>query len=225
MSSSRRAVGRARPAAVATSLSDMVRWCGVEAGEDVEPASQRLDEVGPVPRPAIVRPLAAPASSEPGRLAEQRCRGRRAWRGLVLGVLVRVVEHLVVAGRSGFIPWRQASSPSVDAQVVDRRLDLRVRAASGRRRPDGVAYLTTRPSTRTVCTSPRWAWNATCPYGLSSGNDTGEWSFLIRIDVGLLAPAASAAEVVAAEGLRAAAGGPVDDLLGAQMGCASRCRP
>ena len=32
----------------------------------------------------------------------------------------------------------------------------------------------------TVCTSPRWAWKATWPYGLSSGNETGESSFLIR---------------------------------------------
>lgn len=34
-----------------------------------------------------------------------------------------------------------------------------------------------RPSTRTVWTSARWAWNATWPYGFSSGNDTGDASF------------------------------------------------
>ena len=60
MSSSRRAVGRASPAAAATSVSDIAAVVGVEAGEDVEAAGQRLDEVRPgaAPRhlPSVVRP-------------------------------------------------------------------------------------------------------------------------------------------------------------------------
>ena len=55
VSSSRRAVGRARPAAVATSVSDMPPVVGVEAGEDVEAARQRLDEVRPRAPPGHAR--------------------------------------------------------------------------------------------------------------------------------------------------------------------------
>ena len=74
------------------------------------------------------------------------------------------------------MPFAHASSPSVARRystVPSTSRRIAARSTPTRR----CSSFTTRPSTSTVCTSPRWAWNATCPYGLSTGNDTGDASF------------------------------------------------
>src|SRR5690349_12325517 len=112
VSSRRRAVGRASPAAAATSLSDMPRWSAPNAARMSSPRASASTKSGPWPRPAM----------PPLFLAEQAA--ARAVRGLrlVLGVLVRVVEHLgrrqvwVHAGRPGLLA-------ELGPQVADGGLD------------------------------------------------------------------------------------------------------
>ena len=80
-----------------------------------------------------------------------------------------------------------------------------------------VPCLTTRPLTSTVWTSPRWAWKATCPYGCSSGNMTGESSFLISTTSAFLPASRLPTTQSRPQRPAAAARRPVDDLLGAQV--------
>src|SRR5215218_3251830 len=53
VSSSRRAVGRASPAAVATSDSDIVRWSTSKQARTSRPRASASTKSGPAPRPAI----------------------------------------------------------------------------------------------------------------------------------------------------------------------------
>src|SRR3712207_534851 len=135
VSSSRRAVGRASPAAVATSVSDMARWSASKQVRTSSPRARASTKSGPAPRPAISEPswsapLQGPAASlravgGSGVLLlppEHALHAARAL-GLVLvvGVLVRVVQDL----RLGLRPLREhALLPGLLAdlgpQVLDR---------------------------------------------------------------------------------------------------------
>src|SRR5215470_480954 len=112
VSSRRRAVGRARPAASATSVSDMLRCSAPNAARMSSPRASASTKSGPWPRPAMAWLF----------LAEQAAARAVRGLGLVLGVLVRVVEHLggrqvrVHAGRPGLLA-------EFGAQVADGVLD------------------------------------------------------------------------------------------------------
>ena len=69
----------------------------------------------------------------------------------------------VVSGISGCMPLGPRVVAELAHRELDGLLDRAARVRRGRCRRAGASCLTTRPLTRTVCTSPRWAWNATCP--------------------------------------------------------------
>src|SRR6201987_2269486 len=85
VSSRRGAGGRVSRAAAATSLSDMPRCAAPNAARMSSPRASASTKSGPLPRPAIAS-LAVLAE----HAAARAVRGL----GLVLGVLVRVVQHL-----------------------------------------------------------------------------------------------------------------------------------
>ena len=133
----------------------------------------------------------------------------------VVGVGVGVVEHLGRrhVGVHALLPRLLAQRRRAGTRPSPRpRAGPRPRSTPTSR----CSRFTTRPSTSTVCTSPRWAWKATWPYGLRIGNDTGECVVLEQHEVGLLADLDAAEVRLAAQRPGAAAGGPLDDLLGAQ---------
>src|ERR1700730_15240834 len=102
VSSRRRAVGRYRPDAAATSLSDMLRWSAPNEARMSSPRASASTKSGPLPRPAM-----------PGLTLAEHAAARAVRRGgLVLGVLVRVVQDLgsgqvrVHPGRPDLLPER-----------------------------------------------------------------------------------------------------------------------
>src|SRR5918993_5449643 len=213
VSSSRRAVGRARPAAAATSVSDMAGWSASKQVRTSSPRARASTKSGPVPRPAMptsVRPPGPPSAAEDALLAAGAL-------GLVLvvGVLVRVLQD----GRLGLGPFREhALLPDVVAagalEVLDGRLDL----AAHRRQVDA-------DQLPVVLHHPAVDQHRVDVAALGLERDVPErveqrerhrgGVVLDQDDVGLLA-GLQAAEVGPAEGGGAAAGAPVDDLLGPQ---------
>src|SRR5919107_4990263 len=116
VSSSRRAVGRASPAAVATSLSDIAGRSASKQATTSRPRASASTKSGPAPRPAMVS--SRPSSAEDPVLAA----GVRAL-GLVVGVLVRIVQDLGgrQVGVHALLPCLLAQ---LAAQVLDGVLDL-----------------------------------------------------------------------------------------------------
>src|SRR3954469_16973092 len=139
VSSSRRAVGRASPAAVATSDSDIVRWPASKQVRTSRPRASASTKSGPAPRPAIgdlsgrPRPGSRPESAKGGEggvlssAAEDALFAAGPLR-LVdeVAVLVRVVEDRRLGGRHlGEHPGLPDLVAALLLQVVDRVLDLR----------------------------------------------------------------------------------------------------
>jgi hypothetical protein len=116
VSSSRRAVGRARPAAVATSDKDMVRWSASKPASTSSPRASDSTKSGPAPRPAIVPlPPCRPANwsvraYDPGS-PKMVPRASRVESDLY-SVYWYGLSSTSPFGSSGFIPLAQASSPS-----------------------------------------------------------------------------------------------------------------
>src|SRR3954470_3266201 len=117
VSSSRRAVGRASPAAVATSVSDLLRWSASKHVRTSSPRASASTKSGPDPRPAMRLP---PSAAEDALFAAGALSLVH-----VVGVLVRVVEDRGL--RLGHLR-EHALLPDLLAarslEVVDRRLDL-----------------------------------------------------------------------------------------------------
>src|SRR3954452_4506658 len=122
VSSSRRAVGRASPAAVATSDSDMVRWPASKQARTSRPRASASTKSGPAPRPAIDVPLSGLRSA-----AEDALFAAGPLRlVLEIAVLVRVVQDRGLGGgHLGEHPGLPDLLAARAAQVVDRVLDLR----------------------------------------------------------------------------------------------------
>ena len=119
------------------------------------------------------------------------------------------------------MPAAQASAPSADRRCST--VDSTARRAAPRSMPTSrCSCLTTRPFTSTVCTSPRWAWKATCPYGLSIGNITGEASFLISTTSALWPGSSRPTTPSRPSAVRAAAGRPLHHLVRAQVAVGDR---
>src|SRR5919109_5123819 len=94
-------------------------------------------------------------------------------------VYVYGLARILVSGIAGCMPAVHCSSPS--SRVANSTVSSTARRAAPRSIPTSAwRCFTRRPSTRTLWTSARWAWNATWPYGWRTGNMTGELSFLIR---------------------------------------------
>src|SRR5215470_5716809 len=107
VSSRRRAVGRARPAASATSVSDMLRCSAPNAARMSSPRASASTKSGPWPRPAM-----------PGSALAEDAAARAVRRlGLELGVLVRVVQYLG-GGQVGVHPGGPGLVAELGAQVV-----------------------------------------------------------------------------------------------------------
>src|SRR6476620_7088728 len=122
VSSSRRAVGRASPVAVATSVSDIRRWPASKLDKMSSPRAKASTKSGPSPRPAT--DLRSAFSNRAG-LAEHRTPGTVGGRGLVIGVLVRVVEHLAAVLRQLRVhPLQPDLLAHAGPQVVDGGVDL-----------------------------------------------------------------------------------------------------
>src|SRR4051794_12821670 len=118
--SSRRAVGRARPTAVATS-DNVIEGCSAsKQASTSSPRAKDSTKSGPEPRPAI---SLSSDSSGPVRLSEDRPARAVGSFGLVLGVLVRVVQHLVVGGQVGVHPVVPLLLAEVVLQVLDGCLE------------------------------------------------------------------------------------------------------
>src|SRR3712207_2906619 len=150
VSSSRRAVGRASPAAAATSVRDMVRWSASKHARTSSPRASASTKSGPAPRPAMRPLLPAPAGSPaPSRGSPRAVRGTGSfheWRGaggplspaedallaagplrlvLEVGVPVRVLQDLLLGvGHLGEHPGLPGLLAELAAQVVDGVLDL-----------------------------------------------------------------------------------------------------
>src|SRR3954464_3965460 len=121
VSSSRRAVGRARPAAAAT--SDRViagRWASKQASTS-SPRASASTKSGPAPRPAIDR-----RPPRPRLTAEHALLATGALRlVLEVGVLVRIVQDGRLGGRHlGEHPGLPDLLAALLLQVVDGVLDL-----------------------------------------------------------------------------------------------------
>ena len=113
-----------------------------------------------LPRPAMQ--LLPPPGLVSGRARAPR--RRRAW--------TRPCSRCTGTGSPGSTPRRPAARgtcPAARPPRRTRRAGTRWSTRSpgapapGRCRPACRRDFTTRPSTTTVCTSPRWAWKATCP--------------------------------------------------------------
>lgn len=133
VSMSRRAFGRASPAAAAASQSDMLQWWASKQARTSRPRASASTKSGPAPRPAIrlVHPVARvrarsqrPRSFSRTRLAEHGAAHAVRRLGLVVGVLVRV-SRTSSCGRSGFMRFTHASSPK------DERTCSTVRRTAG----------------------------------------------------------------------------------------------
>src|SRR5918998_5298915 len=112
VSSRRRAVGRARPAATATSLRVIVGRSAPKQDSTSSPRARASTKSGPVPRPAI---------SGRRRFSEDRLPLLPGRRRAELGVGVRVVEHLVIGRQLRVHPSLPDVLVHVGAQVVHRR--------------------------------------------------------------------------------------------------------
>src|SRR5215218_3932630 len=121
VSSSRRAVGRASPAAPATSDRVIAGRSAPKQASTSRPRASASTKSGPAPRPAIsCPPRGPPSAAEDALLAAGPLR-------LVLevGVLVRVVQHRSLGGRHlGEHPGLPDLVAALLLQVVDRVLDL-----------------------------------------------------------------------------------------------------
>src|SRR3954452_14832446 len=137
VSSSRRAVGRARPAAVATSVSDIVRWPASKQARTSRPRASASTKSGPAPRPAMGTSLVGPVPVPPRACAGWGGRGPRsaaedavlAARALRLvlevAVLVGVVEDRGLGlGHLGEHPGLPRLLADLGAQVVQGVLQL-----------------------------------------------------------------------------------------------------
>src|SRR4051812_37578590 len=200
VSSSRRAVGRASPAAVATSVSDLLRWSASKHVRTSSPRASASTKSGPDPRPAMRLP---PSAAEDAVLAAGALSLVH-----VVAVLVRVVEDRGL--RLGHLR-EHALLPDLLAagalEVVDRRLDLR---PHGRQvDPDQLAVVLHDPAVdeHGVHVGPLGL-EGDVPERVEQREGDGGGVVLDQDDVGLLARL-QAAEVIAAEGVRAAPGGPL----------------
>ena len=106
-------MGRARPAAAATSLSDMLRWSAPNEARMSSPRASASTKSGPWPRPAM-----------PGLfLAEQAAARPVRGLGLVLGVLGHGLSERLGRRQVGVHPGRPGLLPELGPQVADGGLD------------------------------------------------------------------------------------------------------
>src|SRR4051812_18344218 len=139
VSSSRRAVGRASPAAVATSESDMFRWPASKQARTSRPRASASTKSGPAPRPAIgdlsdrPRPGSRPEPAKGGEDGVLSSAAEDAFFAagplrlvLEVAVLIGVVEDRGLGGgHLGEHPGLPHLFAALLLQVVDRVLDLR----------------------------------------------------------------------------------------------------
>src|SRR5690349_15047930 len=203
--SSRRAVGRASPAAVATSDSDMVRWPASKQARTSRPRASASTKSGPAPRPAMWVTLRSAAedavfAAGPLRLV------------LEVGVLVGVLEDRLLGLRHlGEHPRLPDLLAALLLQVVDRVLDLGPHR--GEVDADQLAGVLHDPAVDDDGVDVR-------ALGLEDDlTDRVEQRerhrrvvVLDQDDVGLLAGLEAAQVAVAADGVRAAPGAPLQDV-------------
>src|SRR3954470_23918784 len=201
VSSSRRAVGRASPAAVATSVSDLLRWSASKHVRTSSPRASASTKSGPDPRPAMRLP---PSAAEDALFAAGALPLVH-----VVAVLVRVVEDRSLGlghlREHALLPGLLAARAP---QVLDGRLDLP--AHGGEVDADELAASLHHPAVHDdgVHVTPL-SLEGHVPERVQHRERHGGRVVLDQDDVGLLARL-EAAEVLAPEGVRPAARRPLD---------------
>src|SRR3954463_12682059 len=206
--SNRRAVGRASPAAVATSVRDMLRLSASKQARTSSPRASASTKSGPVPRPAMLSSRGLLSAAEDPLLATGALR-----LVLVLGVLVRVLQDLGLGvrplGEHALLPGLLTE---LGSQVLDRRVDLP--AYGSQVDADQLAVVLHHPSVdHDGVHVATLGLERDVPVRVEQREGHGGVVVPDQDDVGLLARL-EAAEVVAAEGLRPASRGAFDDVLG-----------
>src|SRR6202522_4363796 len=213
VSSSRRAVGRARPVAVATSLSDRPRWLALswlapKQARMSRPRASDSTKSGPLPRPAI------PGSPAGAGVAESTAPGVVRRLGFVVGVLIGVVED--------FGPRQVRVHPGRPRLLAEGRTEIIHRGLDGA--PDrgqvgpdqAVRVLDDSSVHQHGVNVAALRLEGHVAVGVQQRERDRRVVVLDENHVGLAARL-EAAQVVAAQRAGAAAGGPVDDLLGAEV--------
>src|SRR3954447_15291373 len=208
--SSRRAVGRARPTAVATSDRVIEGRSASKQPSTSSPRAKDSTKSGPEPLPAIWH---SSDSFGPARLSEEASARAVGALGLVLGVLVRVVQHLVLGGQVGVHPVVPLLLAEVVLQVLHSCLELA--AYGGEVDADQLVLVLDHPAVddHGVHVTPL-SLEGDVPVGVQYRERYRGLVVLDQHHIGLgvrLEPA----EVVAAECSSTSPGRPVDDLLGA----------